>query len=84
LAEPALNQVPVAFGPRPGAPGDDPVTDATVAAIQAEGTLWAGASVWKGRHILRISVSDAATTEDDVRASVAAIVACWEEVRGHR
>jgi glutamate/tyrosine decarboxylase-like PLP-dependent enzyme len=84
LAEPALNQVPVAFGPRPGAPGDDSVTDATVAAIQAEGTLWAGASVWKGRHILRISVSDAATTEDDVRASVAAIVACWEEVRGHR
>jgi glutamate/tyrosine decarboxylase-like PLP-dependent enzyme len=84
LAEPALNQVPVAFGRRPGAPGDDSVTDATVAAIQAEGTLWAGASVWKGRHILRISVSDAATTEDDVRASVAAIVACWEEVRGLR
>ncbi len=82
LAEPALNQVPVAFGQRPSEPGDDAVTGATISAIQAEGTLWAGGSVWRGRKILRISVSDAATTEDDVRASVAAIVACWEEVRG--
>lgn len=80
LAEPVLNQVPVAFGAAPGQPGDDKVTDAVIAAIQAEGTLWAGASMWKGRRILRLSVSDAATTADHVAAAVLAIVACWESV----
>lgn len=84
LVAPTLNQVPVAFGPRPGEPGDDAITDASIAAIQREGTLWAGGSVWRGRRILRISVSDAATTADDVCASVDAIVACWEDVRGPR
>jgi glutamate/tyrosine decarboxylase-like PLP-dependent enzyme len=80
LAEPVLNQVPVAFGVAPGAPGDDDVTDAVIASIQREGTLWAGASTWKGRRILRLSVSDAATTPDDVAASAIAIIACWESV----
>ncbi|WP_291377622.1 pyridoxal-dependent decarboxylase [Demequina sp.] len=81
IVEPALNQVPVTFGQEPGAPGDDAVTAAVTRAIAQEGTLWAGGSVWNGRTILRISVSDAATTADDVRASVDAIVACWEAVR---
>ena len=80
LAEPVLNQVPVAFGAAPGAPGDDKVTDAVIAAIQREGTLWAGASTWNGKRILRLSVSDAATTPDDVEASTLAIVKCWESV----
>ena len=84
LAEPVLNQVPVAVGAAPGAPGDDDVTDAVIAAIQREGTLWAGASTWKGRRILRLSVSDAATTSDDVEASVLAIIACWESVLATR
>lgn len=81
LAEPVLNQLPVAFGSAPGEPGDDAVTDAVIAAIQAEGTLWAGGSTWKGQRILRLSVSDAATTRDDVEAAALAIVACWESVR---
>jgi glutamate/tyrosine decarboxylase-like PLP-dependent enzyme len=80
LAAPVLNQVPVAFGAAPGEPGDDEVTDAVITAIQAEGTLWAGASTWKGKRILRLSVSDAATTSDDVVAAALAIVACWESV----
>ena len=84
LAEPVLNQLPVAFGAAPGERGDDDVTDAVVAAIQAEGTLWAGASTWHGRRILRLSVSDAATTTDDVTAAALAIVACWEGVLATR
>ncbi|NTV38888.1 MAG: hypothetical protein HGA51_02880 [Demequinaceae bacterium] len=56
------------------------MTDAVVAAIQAEGTLWAGASTWKGRRIMRLSVSDASTTTDDIDASVVAIVECWQAV----
>lgn len=84
LIAPELNQVPVAFGPTPGTPGNDDITAAVTEAIQRDGTLWAGGSVWRGRKILRISVSDAATTEGDVRASVDAIVACWAAVRGLR
>ena len=60
------------------------MTDAVIASIQREGTLWAGASTWKGRRILRLSVSDAATTSDDVEASVLAIIACWESVLATR
>ncbi len=82
LVPPALNQVPVAFGAAPGAAGEDQITAEVTAAIQREGTLWAGGSVWHGRTVLRISVSDAATTADDVRASVDAIVACWHAVIG--
>ena len=84
LAEPVLNQVPVAFGPSPGLPGDDQITDAVIARIQADGTMWAGASTWRGRRILRLSVSDAATTADDVDAAVVALLTTWGSVLAQR
>ncbi|WP_082104393.1 pyridoxal phosphate-dependent decarboxylase family protein [Demequina soli] len=74
LAPVALNQVLVAFG-------DAATTDAVIDAVQRDGTMWAGASTWKGRRAMRISVSDQATTRDDVDVSAAAIVACWAAVR---
>lgn len=73
LAPVALNQVLVAFG-------DEAETLATIEAIQADGTCWAGTTVWKGRRAMRISVSDVATTSDDVDASIAAMIACWKSV----
>ena len=84
LAPVVLNQAIVAFGPDPGLPGDDAITDRVVAAIQEEGTLWAGASTWHGRRVMRLSVSDAATTSDDIEASARAIVNCWGTVRASR
>ncbi|MFW7413715.1 pyridoxal phosphate-dependent decarboxylase family protein [Demequina sp. SO4-18] len=74
LAPVALNQVLVAFG-------DEAQTAAVIAALQEDGTAWAGSSMWKGRAAMRISVSDAATTRDDVEASAAAILRCWQTVR---
>ncbi len=74
LAPVALNQVLVAFG-------DEEQTEQVIAAVQADGTCWAGTTVWKGRRAMRISVSDAATTTDDVNASVAAMLRCWNVVR---
>ena len=71
LADVMLNQVLVRFG-------DDAQTEATIAAIQAEGTTWAGTTVWKGKRAMRVSVSDAATTADDVRASATAMLEAWE------
>ncbi|WP_067186868.1 pyridoxal phosphate-dependent decarboxylase family protein [Microtetraspora niveoalba] len=64
--EVVLNQVLVGFG-------DDVRTDRVVAAVQADGTCWAGGTTWRGRRFMRISVSNAITTEADVDRSVAAI-----------
>src|SRR5690606_28024593 len=60
-----LNQVLVGFG-------DDARTDAVIAAVQRCGICWMGGTVWRGRHYMRIAVSNALTTEDDVDRSVAA------------
>lgn len=49
-------------------------TDALVAAVQAEGTCWVGATTWHGQRLMRISVSNATTTDEDVDRSVAAIL----------
>lgn len=70
LAPVVLNQALIAFG-------DDATTDAVIAGAQAEGTMWAGGTVWHGRKAMRISVSDAATTADDVAASASAVLRVW-------
>jgi len=62
-----LNQVMVRFG-------DDETTRRVIKAVQHDGTIWAGATVWKGRAAMRISVSSWATTDEDVARSVDAIV----------
>jgi len=74
LAPVVLNQALIAFG-------DDATTDAVITAVQAEGTMWAGGTVWHGRHAMRISVSDAATTGDDVAASASAMLRVWDGLR---
>ncbi|HEX8630816.1 MAG TPA: pyridoxal-dependent decarboxylase [Catenuloplanes sp.] len=61
-----LNQVLVSFG-------DDGRTDRVIAAIQADGTCWAGGTTWRGRRLMRVSVSNYATSESDVDRSLAAI-----------
>jgi glutamate/tyrosine decarboxylase-like PLP-dependent enzyme len=70
LAPVALNQVLVAFG-------DDATTDAVIARVQADGTCWVGGTSWHGRRAMRISVSDMATTEQDIDACAGAILACF-------
>lgn len=71
LVPQALNQVLVRFD-------DDATTEAVIAAVQAEGTCWAGGTVWQGRRAMRVSVCDASTTAEDIAVSAAAIVRCWE------
>lgn len=67
LNEVALNQVLVSFG-------DDATTRRIISAIQAEGTCWAGATTWRGRAAMRISVSSWATTAEDVEKSLEAMM----------
>ncbi len=67
LNDVVLNQVVVSFG-------DPETTRRVIAAVQADGTCWAGPSLWQGRTAMRISVSSWATTEADVDLSLAAIL----------
>lgn len=67
LNDVVLNQVLVSFG-------TPEQTQATIAAIQQDGTCWCAGTVWKGRTAMRISVSNWSTTDEDVERSIEAIV----------
>src|SRR3954454_4758585 len=45
-----------------------------IARIQAEGTLWAGGTVWRGRSALRVSVCGWPTTAADIERAAEAIL----------
>src|ERR1700754_5105418 len=64
-----LNQVLVRL------PGGDDANRAAAAAIQRDGTCWLGGTTWNGEHVVRVSISNWATTDDDVDRSAAAIAA---------
>jgi glutamate/tyrosine decarboxylase-like PLP-dependent enzyme len=53
--------------------GSDERTRAVVARHHADGEAWMSGSVWRGRAVLRISVSNWSTTESDVRRSLRAL-----------
>ncbi|MGI5239499.1 pyridoxal phosphate-dependent decarboxylase family protein [Dactylosporangium sp. CA-139066] len=53
--------------------GDDERTAAVTRALLADGTAWMSGSRWRGRAVLRVSVSNWSTDEADVEASLAAL-----------
>jgi glutamate/tyrosine decarboxylase-like PLP-dependent enzyme len=59
-------QVSLAFG-------DDAVTRAVTERIIGDGRVWMSGSRWQGRDILRISVSNWSTDDDDVTVAVGAV-----------
>jgi aromatic-L-amino-acid decarboxylase len=73
---PSLNQAIVRFlDPRPGVSNadHDAFTLRMIAAINAEGTAFFSAGMWRGRRTMRISVVGARTTAEDIRLTVAAV-----------
>lgn len=62
-----LNQVLVSVG-------DPAHTDAVIERVQREGTCWVGGTTWRGLRLIRISVSNATTTEADIDVSADAIL----------
>ena len=74
LNDVVINQVLVSFG-------DAELTRRVIAGIQAEGTCWAGGTVWQGRTAMRISVSSWATTQADVECSLAAMLRVAQAAR---
>ena len=78
-----LNQVLVGFGDVSLTDGSDGSrTDAIVAEVQRDGTCWLGATTWHDQRLIRVSVSNATTTEADIDASAAAILAAVARVGG--
>jgi glutamate/tyrosine decarboxylase-like PLP-dependent enzyme len=53
--------------------GSDERTRAVTEHLLADGTAWMSGSRWRGRDVLRVSVSNWSTDEADVAASVAAV-----------
>ena len=76
LNEVVLNQVLARFG------DDDALTRDVVRRVQEDGTCWLGGSTWRGKAVMRISVSNWATTEADGDLSVEAILRSYREARG--
>jgi glutamate/tyrosine decarboxylase-like PLP-dependent enzyme len=79
--EVVLNQLIVRFGTdEPVTVGDD-LTLRTIRRIQEEGTLFAGGAKWRGEWVMRLSVINASTTEEDVDRCAGAILRAWRAVR---
>jgi glutamate/tyrosine decarboxylase-like PLP-dependent enzyme len=62
-----LNQVLVRL------PGGDDANRAAVTAIQRDGTCWLSGTTWRGQSVLRVSICNWATTDNDVDRSADAI-----------
>ena len=62
-----LNQLLVSLG-------DAAHTDAIIEAVQRDGTCWVGGTTWHGKRLIRVSVSNATTTDDDIDLSADAIL----------
>jgi len=75
LNDVALNQVLVRFG------DDDALTRDTIKRVQEDGTCWLGGSVWHGKAVMRISVSNWSTTQQDADMSVDAILRCYRDAQ---
>ena len=68
LNDVVLNQVLFRFG-------SDEETESVLSAVQASGEAWMSGTIWQGRRAIRISVSNWATTDDDVSRTLAAFSA---------
>ena len=55
---------------------DGPTTEALIAAVQADGRVWCGPTVWNGATAMRISVSSWKTDLDDAGFAADAIIDC--------
>ena len=71
-----LNQFMIRFG------DDDEATLATVARIQADNVAFVGAAQWRGRWVMRCSVTSSATDAAAADATVASVLRAWRGLAG--
>ncbi|RYF30149.1 MAG: aspartate aminotransferase family protein, partial [Comamonadaceae bacterium] len=69
-----LNQVVVRFG------DSDDETRAVIEAVQSAGVMFAGGARWQRQWVMRLSIINCETTEDDVARSAGSILDSWRSV----
>lgn len=80
LNDVVLNQVVLTCGDEYD-PDAGRKTEATLAAVQAEGTCYPSAGHWRGRSAMRISVCSGPMTLEDGARSADAIISAWQAIR---
>jgi glutamate/tyrosine decarboxylase-like PLP-dependent enzyme len=71
VAAPIINQGLVRFL---GDDGDhDRATDAMIRRIQRRGVAWFGGATWRGMRVMRVSVCNYLTTDEDIDRTLASI-----------
>ena len=70
-----LNQVILRFG------NSDAATQSTVARLQSDGTIFAGAARWRGQWVLRLSIIAYPFDDQAAARAVAAITRAWQATR---
>jgi glutamate/tyrosine decarboxylase-like PLP-dependent enzyme len=80
LNDVVLNQVIVRFGADLSPEAGDAATAEAIAAIQRDGTCFAGSAQWRGRTVMRLSVISGSISENDVLRSAEAMIKVWRGV----
>jgi glutamate/tyrosine decarboxylase-like PLP-dependent enzyme len=75
-----LNQAIVRFGSGQDSDRGDRLTRDTIARVQRDGVCFAGGAQWRGRQVMRLSVTGGETAENDGRRSAAAMIAAYRNV----
>jgi len=71
VAAPTINQGLVRFLAPEGS--HDRHTDEVIRRIQSQGVAWFGGATWRGLRVMRVSVCNWRTTEDDVDRTIASV-----------
>jgi len=80
VTRPIINQLILNFGNGDSAERKQQ-TEAVVARVVADGTCYVAGAAWRGDWVMRISISSAATTEQDIDLSADAIIHAWRQVQ---
>jgi len=80
VCPPELNQFMIRLG-QGSEEERDRLTLETAARIQEDAVAYLGSALWRGRWVLRVSVTSAATTEEDADMAVEAVLRAWRGVR---
>jgi glutamate/tyrosine decarboxylase-like PLP-dependent enzyme len=73
-----LNQFMIRFG---GEADGDRLTLETIRILQEDAVAFIGSAQWRGRWVMRVSVTSAATTLEDADKTVEAVLRAWSRAR---
>ena len=79
-----LNQFMIRFGAGLDDAADDAATLAVIRRLQDDAVAFLGASQWRGRWVMRCSVSSIATTPQAAGETAASVIRAWRGVQGER